>query len=194
MTVTASFRAWGIAGAVLLLAQVAEAQDKGAGDAAGERVCAPGLQVACACLGGEVTGIQVCREDGTGYSACQCPAASAPTAAPSSTGAPGAVAAPEEGERPVERGSLPALIGGIAGLTLGLTGLGAGAALYIEDEAKNVTPAAGIILVGSGALATLLSIPTIFIGVFYPKRQAPKGPPAGAITVVSTANGLAFRF
>ncbi|MEZ4300107.1 MAG: hypothetical protein R3B70_34485 [Polyangiaceae bacterium] len=197
-----TFRSVGVAAIVLWMAHAAEAraQDKGASENAAA-ACAPGLQVACACLGGAVTGIQVCREDGTGYSACECPPAGA-TPAPSASVARGAAAGAAPGdsaagevERPVERGSLPALICGLVGLSLGLTGIGTGIALYVEDEAKRVTPAAGIILSGLGGAAAFIAIPAIFVGIFYPNSAPPSAKPgARPIAISPTPNGLAFRF
>ena len=44
----------------------------GAGGSGGTMVCAPGLQVECACVGG-AKGAQACKNDGSGYGTCQCP-------------------------------------------------------------------------------------------------------------------------
>jgi hypothetical protein len=56
------------------------------GSGGSENVCAPGAQVACACVGG-TTGAQVCKADGSGYEACQCPE---PTSTSSTGGQGGA--------------------------------------------------------------------------------------------------------
>jgi len=42
-------------------------------------VCAAGKQESCACFGGE-TGVQQCKDDGSGWGSCQCPDAGVPDA------------------------------------------------------------------------------------------------------------------
>lgn len=184
-------RAWGVAGIVALLASTATAQEKGGGE--GTRACAPGLQVGCACSGGAVTGIQVCRDDGTGYSACECPgAAGAPaTGVASRTD----VAAPPGDAGAIERGSLPMIIGGVVALGMGVATLGTGVGLYVQDESRNRTPAAGILLSGLGGAATLAAIPILLIGLVLERpRPVTKGAPHASITIAPAANGLRFTF
>jgi len=50
------------------------------------RVCAPGQQVACACLGGKASGIQLCTTAGQGYGACTGCSMSSSTGASSGSG------------------------------------------------------------------------------------------------------------
>lgn len=58
----------------------------GGPDTGSGRVCSPGAQVACACVGG-AAGAQVCRNDGSGYGACDCPDAGGVVDAGSDSGA-----------------------------------------------------------------------------------------------------------
>lgn len=62
-----------IAGAVLSLASFAACGSTGgnSGGSGGGSGCTPGVQQACACLGGTM-GIQVCNDEGRGFGTCQC--------------------------------------------------------------------------------------------------------------------------
>jgi hypothetical protein len=75
----------------------------------GSPACTPGKQEACPCLGG-AQGVQVCKYDGTGFSPCVCPDASAAGAGgdPGSggtAGAGGAAGNPNTGGSPGSGGS-----------------------------------------------------------------------------------------
>lgn len=63
-------RPWLALAALLFALPVACGDD----DDGGERVCAAGQQVECACPGG-TKGAQACKDDGSGYEACACGAA-----------------------------------------------------------------------------------------------------------------------
>jgi len=67
---------WRAIGAVISVLVVAGCGDKGGGGGGGtggtsDRVCLPGMSVACACTSGD-EGAQVCTADGAGYGACVC--------------------------------------------------------------------------------------------------------------------------
>jgi hypothetical protein len=53
-----------------------------------DRVCDPGAQAACACVGGG-QGAQICREDGSGWDPCDCGTTSSSASSSSGSGAGG---------------------------------------------------------------------------------------------------------
>lgn len=80
-----------IVGAVLSVASFAACGSTGGTSetgGGGNTGCTPGVQQACACIGGTM-GIQVCNDDGRGFAACQCGTSSSSSSSGSTSSSSG---------------------------------------------------------------------------------------------------------
>jgi hypothetical protein len=93
-----------------------------------ELACTPGETVACACLGGDKSGVQTCREDGKGLTACECPQPSGAGGAANGAGGSGLGGAGQGGTTVNSGGSTMSSQGGAGQGGAGQGGAGQGGA------------------------------------------------------------------
>lgn len=181
MTRRGQLTSWMIAGALALSGAVAEAQDATGPGTAKPRACVPGIQISCPCPGGAPPGIQVCDGEGSRYSPCAC------------TAPPGAPILPPKSDVPYEYSNVTLMISGIVLLGIGNVNIVTGVVLYQRDEARHVTPAEGLITIGLGIAAAILS-PALIIPGALRVPVSPTKAKASSVTIEPTPTGLRFTF
>lgn len=184
---------WMIAGVVALSGAVAEAQDGAEPGTAKPRACVPGIQISCPCPGGAPPGVQVCDGEGARYSPCEC---TAPPVAPAVTSvreAGSGASSPPKAQVQYEYSNVTLMIAGIVLLGIGNVNIVSGVVLYQRDEARHVTPAEGLITIGLGIAAALLSPALIAPGASR-VPVSPSKAKASSVTIEPTSTGLRFTF
>lgn len=109
------------------------------------------------------------------------------------TAPPVAPILPPKSAVPYEYSNVTLMISGIVLLGIGNVNIVTGVVLYQRDEARHVTPADGLITIGLGIAAAILS-PALIIPGALRVPVSPSKAKVSSVTIEPTPTGLRFTF